>query len=56
VGDQHDGPTCSVKAEEYLHDLLGRLRVQISRGLVSEYQARIVHESARDGHTLLLPA
>ena len=45
-----------VETLEERHDLDARLGVEVARGLVGQEDRRVVHERARDGHALTLPA
>src|SRR5213593_3137301 len=47
-------PLLAVQADEEVHDLRGRLRVQVPGRLVGPDDCRVVHEGARDCDTLLL--
>src|SRR5512141_2538024 len=54
--DENDRLPLAVQVLEHGHDLLGRPRVEVPRGLVGEHQFRVVDESSRDRNPLLLPA
>jgi hypothetical protein len=57
VGDHDDGHALlAVEADERLHDLVGRARVEIAGGFVGEQKDRGVDERPRDRDALLLPA
>ena len=47
-------PNRAVELAKELHDLRTVPRVEVSRGLVSQEQRRLVYERARDGHPLAL--
>ena len=56
VRDEDDRLPLVVQLLEDRHDLLGGLRVEVSRRLVGEEDRRIVHEAPRDRDALLLAA
>ena len=45
-----------VKASEQRENLLGRMRVEVTRRFVGQQKHGIVHQAAGNGHTLLLTA
>jgi len=57
MGHEDDrDPRFPVEFHEKLHDLDTGMGVQITGGLIGQDQRRLVHESACDGHPLLLAA
>src|SRR5450759_1090704 len=56
VRDEDDGLSVVVQLLEDGHDLLGRLRVEVSGRLVRQHQLRLVDQRPRDRDALLLPA
>jgi hypothetical protein len=56
VGDHDDRLATLDQTLEHRKDRLGRLGVEVAGRLVGHEDGRVVGESARDGHPLLLPA
>jgi hypothetical protein len=54
VRDDDDGAALLVQVAEQRQDVAARCRVQVSGGLVRQDEVGVGHESARDGHALLL--
>ena len=55
--DQNNGDLFfPVKFSKHVHDLNTGLGIQVSRGFISKEDGRIVDESPRDRHALLLSA
>src|SRR5688572_30791848 len=54
---EHKSSACGgIQLEKQLHNPVARRGVQISGGLIREKNFGLVHESPREGHTLLLAA
>ena len=56
VGDHDDGGAAAVDLVEQLHNLKGKLRVDVAGRLVRNQQRRVVDQRAGKRHTLLLAA
>lgn len=53
---QKHGVSTAVDGKQQLHDLVRRLLIEISGGLVSKENHRVVYQGAGDGHALSLSA
>ena len=56
VCHQKHGVSTAVDGEQQLHDLVRRLLIEISGGLVGKENHRVVDQGAGDGHALSLSA
>ena len=54
VGDHYDSPSIFVQLMEQIHYFFAGSRVQISSGLVRQYENRIVYQRPGNRHPLLL--
>jgi hypothetical protein len=57
VGDDDKrGTMFAIQAEQELHDLLTRFRIQVTGGLIGEDDGGVIDQGTGNRHTLLLPA
>ena len=56
MSDYHQRQTLAVQLPEEIKDHQRRGRVQVSSGLIRQYDVRIIDQSPADGHPLHLPA
>ncbi len=56
VRHHHDGVALAVQLVEEVHDFVGSLGVEVTRGFVGQQDAGIVDQSAGDSHALPLSA
>ena len=52
VGHQHNGITLRVEALEQSHDFVAGSRVQVSGGLISQQDGRVIHQSTGNRYAL----
>jgi len=56
MGGNHHSGSCPANLQEEAHDLLGHIRIQIPRRLISENQKGVIDQRAGNRHSLLLPS